>query len=50
MDDLVKELLQSGLTEDQVKRVFIIINKWTNTNYPVMGAVVESILRRNDLV
>jgi hypothetical protein len=50
MEDLVKQLQQCGLTDDQVKQVFTIINNWTNDHYPVMGAVVESILRKNHLI
>lgn len=50
MEDLVKELQQSGLNMDQIKQILTIISKWTNTNYPVIGTLVENILRRNHLI
>jgi hypothetical protein len=50
MEQLLEDLRKSGLTLDQIKEVFTIISKWTNTNYPVMGTLVENILRRNRLI
>jgi len=50
MEQLIQDLQNSGLTQDQIKEVFTIISKWTNTNYPVMGTLVENIFRRNHLI
>jgi hypothetical protein len=50
MEELINQLKQSGLTLDQIKETLTIISKWTNNNYPVMGAVVENILKKNRLI
>jgi len=50
MEELVQELQQTGLSREQVKEILTIICKWTNSNYPVMGTLVENILRKNHLI
>ena len=50
MEALVKQLQDCGLTPEQIKAVFCIINKWTNNHYPVLGTVVENILKKNRLI
>ena len=50
MQHLVKELQNSGLTLEQVREILTIICKWTNQNHPVMGAVIENMLRKNQLI
>lgn len=50
MTDLVKQLQECGLTSEQVKQVFTVISKWTNNHYPVLGTVVENILKKNRLI
>lgn len=50
MEQLVNDLKNSGLSQDQIKQIFTIISKWTNTNYPVMGTLVENILKRNRMI
>jgi len=50
MKNLVKELQQSGVNMDQIKQILTIISKRTNTDYSVMGTLVENILRRNHLI
>jgi hypothetical protein len=50
MEPLIKDLQKSGLTDDQIKKILSIIAEWTNANYPVMGTLVENILRRNHLI
>lgn len=50
MEDLINQLKECGLSKEQISEVLSIINKWTNTHYPVMGAVVENILKKNRLI
>jgi septation ring formation regulator EzrA len=50
MEELVKELESSGLNLEQIKQILTIICKWTNKNHPVMGAVVETMLLKNQLI
>jgi hypothetical protein len=50
MQELIKELEDLGFTHEQIKTIFTSICKWTNTNHPVMGAIVETMLRKNQLI
>lgn len=50
MEELLQQLKELGLTEEQVKKTFTITSKWVKENHPVVGAVIETILKKNRLI
>ena len=50
MQELIKQLEDAGFTSEQIKQISTTICKWTNTNHPVMGAIIETMLRKNQLI
>ena len=50
MEELVEELEKLGLTREQTRQVLTIMSRWTSDQYPVLGTLVENILKKNRLI